>query len=308
MVDPAPMPQVADAGHVPATPQPLATTRADPAGEAAPSHSIAMVVLGVLAGRHWALREAAARRAHMFWVAVGLCALAGAARRYDSLPIEKLLLAATLAWIAPLLTGTLFYVAALFTARQRFGPFIVPYLLTAPAALLYAVPVEQFLPSVEAAFTNLMLLAVVSLWRLHVEIEIMVAISGLSRLGAIARAGMVGGGVFAIVGTLSLMTAALSTMGGMRVYTTPTEDLLNAASRFAMDGGAIIAGLSLVVAIVARVVRHAPGPRPLPTIEMRDHRTANILFTAAMVAIAITLGIAGQFIRVPDLDSTASLL
>lgn len=103
------------------------------------------------------------------------CLSAGFAREYDGddLLHEPWHLGVPLA--ASLVTSFalygLLYLAAWRHAETRprfaanYGRFLSLYWMTAPLALLYALPVEQFLSEVDAMRANLWLLAIVAAWR-----------------------------------------------------------------------------------------------------------------------------------------------
>lgn len=126
----------------------------------------------------------------MIWWGFGLAYLAGLLRRYDELALEPLLKAATANMIVPVATFIAFLMVLLPAAsphriradyphsrrrrltgieiergydernRYLFGLFDI-YMLTAPCAVIYAIPVEQFLEPLLAAQMNIVALVFV---------------------------------------------------------------------------------------------------------------------------------------------------
>ena len=166
--------------------------------------------------------------------------LTGIARNYDQLYFRE-----TPFWLIGPLLFSLFSGSFLFGVVQRFvsshqaekvgvwgqwRSFMGLFWMTAPVAWLYAVPVERFLGSYEAALANLTLLAIVSIWRvllmsrilsvvwevpfLHCLGWVLVAAS-IEVIGTFLVGGIAGG---------QLEKGILAGMSGMR--NSPEEDLI----------------------------------------------------------------------------------
>jgi hypothetical protein len=130
-------------------------------------------LLKYLVGNRQAILDVAASRGGVY---VGLLFVLAAAlaREYDGedflrrpwhlvLPLAASL--ATSAFLYLLLHGLLALRSWKLTPRLSYRALLTLYWMTAPLALLYAIPVERFLSAADATRANLALLGLVSLWR-----------------------------------------------------------------------------------------------------------------------------------------------
>jgi hypothetical protein len=199
------------------------------------------VWLGYLLGRGTAIRTVAENRLSI-WVGMGLVLITAIARNYDQTFIgEKPFL-----WLfGPLLfsvvSGTWLYalIYGEFVRRAsarsglakpsywgRWRCFMGLFWMTAPIAWLYAVPVERFFDSLTAAKANLVLLGVVSLWRVLLMTRVIQYLTGIAYhavlLWVLLAAAVEILVVFFFGGAFA--HAIISGMGGMR--NSPEEALL----------------------------------------------------------------------------------
>jgi hypothetical protein len=120
-----------------------------------------------------AIREVASNRAAL-WIGMVLVILTGIARNHD----QNFILESPFWLFGPLIfsffSGSFIYliVIRLFAARRfdtkpdnQWLSFMGVFWMTAPIAWLYAIPVERFMNSYQAAVANLTLLGIVSVWR-----------------------------------------------------------------------------------------------------------------------------------------------
>lgn len=132
-----------------------------------------VTVLKYLVGNRQAILQVAASRGA---VGVGLLFVlaAGLAREYDGADLVHEPWHLLLPLGASLVTSLVLYllVQGLLLLRTwenpsplSYGAFLGLYWMTAPLALLYAIPVERFLSAGDATRANLWLLGLVSLWR-----------------------------------------------------------------------------------------------------------------------------------------------
>jgi hypothetical protein len=241
-------------------------------------------IIGFQFGRSDAIRTVASSSS-AFWTGIVLVLLTAFARNYDQTYIaEKWLL-----WfLGPLIFSTvsgtwLFTIAYATLARNTMADiagnkprpspawrgFMGAFWMTAPIAWIYAIPVERFFDSLDAAKANLTLLSVVSLWRVLLMARVLqvVCVVPFVRallwvlLPALVEVVLVVffGGAFS--------KALLASMGGMR--NSPEEDLLVQALGTAMTIS--FWGVPVVAAILGLwCCRHtaqawpATQPSPMP--------------------------------------------
>ena len=225
-------------------------------------------------GRREAIQRVAASDAAI-WTGVLLVLLTAIARNYDQTSITE----NPLMWVfGPLLfsvvSGTWIYavVYGVFTRMaepissgwSRWRSFMGLFWMTAPIAWLYAIPVERMLDSYAAAQANIVLLAVVSLWRVILmarAVQVTTTVSFLMALMWVLFAAAVEalvvfffGGVFA--------QAIMRGMGGMR--NSPEEELIYQAMSTAFSAALFGAPVLLVLCFLWKPKYPLT---PLPRIE-----------------------------------------
>jgi hypothetical protein len=142
----------------------------------------------LLFGRDAILKVASSKSA--FWIGLLFVVGAGFAREYDG----EYLIAEPWHLILPLaasLIGCGFMVVLIYLMLLRngkencsfaevFRSFLNVYWMTAPLALLYGIPVERFFDPGGATQANLILLAIVAVWRVLLMIRCVYVLSGAS--------------------------------------------------------------------------------------------------------------------------------
>lgn len=110
---------------------------------------------------------------------------------------------------------------------RTYWSFLGLFWMTAPLAWLYAIPVERFLPPLEATQANLCLLAVVSLWRVALAIRIVQVLFDAT-WGAVPLVLFYAASV-GLAAALAAPWPLIELMGGLR--RSPSEELLVATTR-----------------------------------------------------------------------------
>jgi hypothetical protein len=236
-----------------------------------------------LFGNAEAIKEVAASKSALWW-ALALVFITAIPRNYD----QTFILEKPFLWVfGPVVFSTLsslfiFCFIFLFLIRAkrppdelkpRFWPqyrsFLGLYWMTAPVAWLYALPVERFLAAEAAARVNVLLLAIVSLWRVWL----------LSRALSVAlndRASVVLAHVLTPVclevsaliffgGRVAKMV--MSGMSGMR--NSPAEDILISALGFTFVGSLMLLVVSAFCMVIMRPMEPVDS---LP--ELRSSKTS----------------------------------
>lgn len=228
-----------------------------------------------LFGSASAIKEVA-RNGAALWTGIALVLLTGIARNYD----QSYFLATPMWLIGPLafsfFSGSFLYgVLIRGLARQhlpeerrnesQWTTFMAVFWMTAPVAWLYAIPVERFLDSYQAAQANIALLGIVSLWRVLLMSRILAVLVEIPFLRA--------AGWVLIAASLEVITVLflglffsgefsrriLAGMAGMR--NAPEETLLSAVLGNVWVGAWVV----LFVSAVALALHPFEGSiRPLP--------------------------------------------
>src|SRR5215471_20886847 len=197
--------------------------------------------LWYLFGQRRAILELATWRQGI-WAGLILVVLTGVARNYD----QEFILENPLKWLLgsllfSIVSGSWLYVVLYgwFARREMkyaeagkpgywsgWRLFMGLFWLTAPAAWLYAIPVERFADSLTAAKLNLALLAVVSLWRVLLMARVMQVVTAVSFWLALVWVLLASAVEVCVVFFFGggFAKAIMSAMGGLR--NSPEEDLL----------------------------------------------------------------------------------
>lgn len=257
-------------------------------------------ILGFVTGNASAIREAACNRASL-WTGVVLVLLTGIARNYD----QNFVLESPLWLIGPLafslFSGSFLYAILIrgFARRHmpeesqnesRWATFMALFWLTAPVAWLYAIPVEHFLNSYQAAQANIALLAIVSVWRVLLMsrvISVLLEIPFRRAMGWV----LVGAALEVIVVVFlglffggGFSRRILAGMSGMR--NAPEENLLSSVLGFVWTWSWAVL---ILTAIVLAAKRFQGEARPLP--KLAPGRLPWILLgSLTVVWIAIAIG------------------
>lgn len=199
------------------------------------------VWFGYLLGRSSAIREVADNRATI-WTGIGLVLLTSIARNYDqTFIVEKPFLWLFGSLLFSVVSGTWLYLILYgwFVRRatadadgrkpgfwRQWRCFMGLFWMTAPIAWLYAIPVERFLDSMTAARANLILLGIVSLWRVILMARVIQVLTR-ARYHAVLLWVLVAAGVEILVVFFfggAFARAIMAGMGGMR--NSPEESLM----------------------------------------------------------------------------------
>jgi hypothetical protein len=256
-----------------------------------------------LIGNADAIRSVATDK-NSLWLGIGLVVLTAIARTYD----QNFVLETPLWFFGPLLfslfSGSfLFWILRSFLAKNMMVPvgtepppqgsqwrsFMGLFWMTAPIAWLYAIPVERFLTSYNAAVANLCLLAVVAAWRVLLMSRIVQVVNevpfsracGWVLVGASLEVIIVVfcGGIFG--GTMS--RSIMAGMGGMRHA--PEEQLIISALSAAWTGAWVLL-IACVIPLAAAKYRGSAAPYP-DTVNRSRLSKALLVLPLVWIAIAI---------------------
>jgi len=241
-----------------------------------------VIWLTFLVGRRDSIR-AIAGSARAWWFGVGLVFLTSIARNYDQTWIGE----APVKWLVgnagfSLVSGTLLFLCLRGFLRGRipdprvgFGTswlqFMGLFWATAPVAWWYAIPVERFLGSLDAAYANVALLALVSLWRVLLMARVISVLHSVPYGCALAwtlTAACIEVAVVGFVGASNgISRRILAGMGGLR--NSPEEDVMLAALSRAVEGSVLLFLPALIAAFALRGSRKfsadiVPRPGRLP--------------------------------------------
>jgi hypothetical protein len=130
------------------------------------------------------------------WIGLLFVFAAGVAREYDREDLLHEPWHLLIPLVASLASSFLLYVLVHFVAWRRsavqpsliagYRIFLTLYWMTAPLALLYAVPFERFLSAADAVRANLWLLALIALWRLLLMTRVIAVIYSAQYTAALA--------------------------------------------------------------------------------------------------------------------------
>ncbi len=234
--------------------------------------------LQYLFGQAEAIRRVAASRAAL-WTGIALVLLTSVARNYDqTLIAEKPFLWFFGSLLFSFVSATWLYLATYKTFARRtseamgdlkpaaqsgWPSFLGLFWMTAPIAWLYAIPVERFLESLTAARVNLLLLAIVSLWRVLLMARVLQVTTRapfLMALGWVLFAAALETLVLVFFGG-SFAKRIMQGMGGMR--NSPEEELVMRVMGGAFTCALIIAPVALVVSLAWRP-KGLLQPLPVP--------------------------------------------
>jgi hypothetical protein len=261
----------------------------------------ARTILAYLFGRREAILEVAANKAAL-WTGIVLVLLTSIARNYDQTHItEKPFLWLFGPLFFSLVSGTWLFWGGVgcvavkemdLTESERktwmrwWPQFMGLFWMTAPIAWLYAIPVERFLDSLNAARANVALLSIVSLWRVALMARVFQVLfrvpyfTGLVWVLVPVCAEVIGitlfGGVFA--------RALAAGMGGMR--NSPEEEILMNVMGVAFWGSI---GLIFLAALMAAALRPREHIQSFPPMH-RGRMPWSVLGFAAMVWCGVAIG------------------
>ena len=220
-------------------------------------------------------REHAIRRVAASWPALALAVLfvlvAGLAREYDGEDLFRYTWHLARPLAASFVTGLLLWGFAIIvdcTLRSRTEPitwpslpaFLACYWMTAPLGWLYALPFERWMDPVPAVKANMLLLGIVSVWRVALAIRFVEILFGMPRfiagLTVLCLASVI---TFFVM--VSLGRPLIGIMSGARL---PPETELMRDISGSVAGVAFLAApiLFLVLVLTAMVGRRERAARP----------------------------------------------
>lgn len=204
-------------------------------GQAHTGRSVTLLTLvKFLAGHSDAIRAVAGSKGAL-WLGLAFVLVAGLAREYD----QKDLLAEPWWLIVPLLVSlALAFVQFLFfwilrtrsstlSTADAFRAFLTCFWMTAPLALLYAIPYERWNDDLGAATANYRTLALVSLWRGVLICRVLMVLARVSFLHALMISALLGDAVM-LIALAVLPVPIFDVMGGLS-YTPAVANLASTA-------------------------------------------------------------------------------
>lgn len=231
-----------------------------------------------LFGHRQAIQDVAANRSAL-WTSLVLVLLTGIARNYD----QNYLLETPFWLIGPLLfsliSGSFLYGVLIRGFARRHFPegverrkewltFMALFWMTAPTAWLYAIPVERFLDSYHAAESNIVLLALVSAWRVALMSRILVVLLEIPFWRALGWVLVAASLEIIVVVALGVLFGGaggrhiLASMAGMR--NAPEETLLMSVLGNVWAWSWAVLILSAVL-LASRPFRGEARPLPIPS-------------------------------------------
>ncbi len=217
-----------------------------------------------LAGRPHAIEQVASCRSAL-WLGLAFVISAGLAREYDGEDLLAepwhLLIPLGASIVSSLL---LFAVLRLVLRREGTSPdyrtFLACFWMTAPLAWLYAIPIERFLSPVGAVRFNLMLLALVALWRVLLITRVSGVLFRVSFLKSLFPV-MLFSDVLVLIILYLTPLPVFSIMGGIRL----------SESEAAIQGTSLITGLIGVASLpiwLCGTIRSAIAKRQTVPVEV----------------------------------------
>jgi hypothetical protein len=253
-------------------------------------------MLQFLAGRRRAILEVAGRRG---WLAVGFLFVMAAAfaREYDGAD----LLAEPWHLILPLVASVALSFVLFLPVYWRLAPrvgsedtserppfreaylsFLAVFWMTAPLALLYAIPYERFLSEAGATTANLWTLAVVALWRVLLISRAVGVLTNRSPVAAFFLVALVAD--VAVLAALYLSPIpVIDLMGGVRQ--TARESILQTTALFA----GFVAVVTMPVWAIGAMVVLARSARPTAgwVVEPPGERVGRGAVVLALLSLAV---------------------
>lgn len=258
-------------------------------------------LLHYLIGRQSAI-EAAARCRGSLWLGLLFVLSAGFAREYDGEDLWREPWHVLLPLAASLLTSFLLFAlievavpgkrgekSERFLGRYR--TFLGLYWLTAPLAWLYAIPLERFTSAADAVRLNLLLLAIVSVWRVALMTRIVSLLYVRSAPAAFFLVMLFADSVAMVVFWMTPLPI-LSIMGGIRL--SESEQLIQEAGFQVRFLGTVSWPLWLIGAIVVavrgrrRLSKQEPRREPL---EGERRRVTMSLWALAAMSVLVWMAI-----------------
>lgn len=209
----------------------------------------------VLVGNREAILRAV-DASHGIWLAIALVGLAALARDYDVTSLIHRPHILAIPFAASAVLGSLFFLViriCVSFARvsddhlARFVPYkrwMIGYWLTAPIAWFYAIPVELFASEERSVHFNLVLLSLVSVWRVLLFSRIASILTGLSYIIALTWIGLTS----CLIAFPGLIFSQLNLVGFMGGVSLPASDRILVRFYGGASSVVFIVGLVLFLA------------------------------------------------------------
>ncbi|MEZ6018351.1 MAG: hypothetical protein R3F49_24855 [Planctomycetota bacterium] len=160
---------------------------------------------------------ARAERGAFLWLALGATWLAGIGRYWDhpDAGLWQHLGLGSLAYVFVLAALLWCVLRPLQPRAASYADLLLFVGLTAPLAWLYAIPVERFMPTRQAAALNVWFLATVALWRVALLLRYFAVTAGLGVMTAIVVALLPLAAIVVLLSILNLEHATFELMAGV---------------------------------------------------------------------------------------------
>lgn len=259
-----------------------------------------------LVGQGHAIRLVAGHR-HALFVGALFVLVAAFAREYDGEDLLHQPWHLGIPFVASLATSAVLFVILRLALPSResgerptriaYGSLLRAYWWTAPLALVYAVPVERFLEPGGATAANLLLLLLVSLWRVVLITRAVSVLANVS-FGEALFPVLLFADAVALTLLFVVPLPVVSLMGGIRL--TESESLISDVSCAVMSLG-ILAALPLLLGTSVNALwlrRSDPKQRRPRWLDVAPYVLAAIIWTALLLpslgvnlpALAIVVG------------------
>lgn len=155
---------------------------------------------------------------------------------------------------------------------RQYGSFLGAFWMTAPIAWLYAIPVERWFNPMTAAWSNLGLLAWVSLWRVALMVRVASVMTGVPWVPCVVTVVAAVSIEFLVVSFFAPMFHSgfgnnlLASMAGLRFTVSPAEEVANLARGKVLGALPVIFVVFTILSLLQkkRAERSFPAPRGKP--------------------------------------------
>lgn len=159
--------------------------------------------------------------------------------------------------------------------------FLSVYWMTAPCALLYAIPVEYFTDLVTATIWNVMFLVIVSIWRVALMTRALNVLTGASNLTCLSAV-LFPASVMMCIGSLVKSLSLVGIMSGVKLP--PHTRVLQEATSSVMVISFFLSIIFLLICIQGLISSRETAIRPLPWKKTKPPRES-IIAATIMVAV-----------------------
>jgi hypothetical protein len=227
------------------------------------------------------------------WIGLLFVFAAGVAREYDREDLLHEPWHLLIPLVASLASSFLLYVLVHFIAWRRsatqpslitgYRVFLTLYWITAPLALLYAVPFERFLSAADAVRANLWLLALIAVWRVLLMTRVIAVIYSAQYIAALAIVLFFADSVL-LAALQFFPTPIVAFMGGVRL--SEAEQVIQATTLFVGALGFLSWPVWLICAAVVACYGE-PHWRYAPDLSTSDKGVSVGMWITAIVAVCV---------------------